>query len=118
VDVEALEKQGYYITQLSPVNRVFAIEGISKVYLYKAPLDVFFVLSLIFALLYDIRRTWIVAISAIHVSLWFIAFIAILFTPKMPHMLTVADAISLYINPTLTLAILPIWIFSTKKTTF
>jgi hypothetical protein len=117
VDVEALEKQGYTIAQPTAVQRTFTKADFPKRYQYKAPFDSFFAFSLMFAIFYGIQFSWLRSTTVIHLVLWFLAYATLLLSPNTPVILAIVDAISYYINPVLTLSIIPVWIFSTKRRT-
>jgi hypothetical protein len=116
VDMETLVAKGYRMGMPTPVQRVFAHPDIHKKYQFKAPFDSFFAYSLMFAVFYGIPFTWLRGIALLHSCLWLAAFLAMMVAPTIPTTLNLVDAISYYVCPTLTLSVIPLWIFQRKQT--
>jgi hypothetical protein len=115
VDVERLTAKGYTCYEEANVRRLFLENGKTKKYQFKAPFDSFFAYSLMFAVFYGIPFSWLRGIALLHSCLWLAAYLAMMVAPTNPTTLNLVDAISYYVNPALTLSVIPLWIFQRKQ---
>jgi hypothetical protein len=68
-----------------------------------------------FAVLCGIPFSWLRGIALLHICFWLAAYLAMMVAPTIPTTLNLVDAISYYVNPALTLSVIPLWIFQRKQ---
>jgi hypothetical protein len=110
IDESRIEDQGYKLDGKSPVQRVYVRKVDGKEFQFKAPIDSFFVYGLIFSALYGVPLMWMGRIGVFHLLLWAASFFALLLAQSNAGFLNVTNGIAKYINPAVTLSVIPLWI--------